>query len=132
MARGNGNGDAAGVGHNSKTLAEQGVEFVKRIENVESEIDRETTEFKDTMLAPLKADVKRVYDEAKSAGLTKKSVKAIINARKKERQVEKARAALDIADQSTFDNIRVRLGDYADTALGRAAVNAAEGASAGA
>lgn len=130
MARGNGNGDAAGVGHNSKTLNEQGVEFVKRIETIEAEIDDETTKFKDEMVAPLKGDVKSVYEEAKAAGLTKKSVKTIIAARKKERQVEAARRALDMADQSTFDNIRLKLGDLADLPLGKAALG--EGAAAAA
>lgn len=122
----NGNGEGAGVGHNSQTLREQGKAFVERIENLEAEIDRETEEFKDTLLAPLKHDVKAVYEEAKAAGLTKKSVKALVAARKKERQVAKARAALDIADQSVFDNIRLALGDYADTALGKSALGEAQ------
>ncbi len=122
-----GNGKTAGIGDNSKSLTDKGTEYVKRIENVEAEIDRETREFKDTLIAPLKADVKSIYDEAKAAGLTKKSVKAIITARKKKRQADALRAALDIADQSAFDNISLALGDYADTALGAAAIERAGG-----
>lgn len=117
-------GEGPGTGHNSASLTEKGRDFITRIEHLEGQIDDEMQHFKDEMIAPLKADVKQIYDDAKSAGLTKKSVKAIVAARKKERQVGMARAALDIADQSAFDRIRNALGDYAETELGRAALNA--------
>lgn len=129
MAKSNGNG-TRGIGDNSQSLSEQGKSFVERIETLEADIDKETTDFKDTVLAPLKSDVKSVYDEAKAAGLTKKSIKAVITARKKERQALDAREKLDIADRDTFDNIRLKLGDLAELPLGKAALGSAEGAAA--
>lgn len=115
---------AAGVGHNSR--ADNGKAYVTRIETIEAEIERETKEFKDTVLAPLKSDVKSIYDEVEGAGLTKKSIKAVVSARKKRRQADLLRERLDIADRDTFDNIRLALGDLAELPLGKAALGEAE------
>lgn len=119
----------AGVGHNG--MAKLGKGFVERIELLEDDLQKAQERFKDETATPIKNDIKNIYDEAKAEGLTKKAIKAVVTARKKERQAELARKKLDIADQDTFDNIRLALGDLADLPLGEHALGEAEvGASA--
>ncbi len=113
-----------GIGLNSKTLTEEGKTYVERIESVLAAIDLEREKAKEA-IAPLRVDIKAMLDGAEFVGLTKKSIRAIVKARELERKADAARTALDMADQSTFDNIRLALGDYADTALGQFALGAA-------
>lgn len=119
----NGNG-TAGIGDNSRS--DKGKAFVSRIETIETQIEREAKLFKADVIAPLKSDVKDIYDEVEAAGLTKKSIRAVVKARRLKRQADAARAKLDIADQDNFDNIRLALGDLAELPLGKAALGSEE------
>jgi uncharacterized protein (UPF0335 family) len=116
-----------GVGHNS--LGEQGKSFVERIERLNHDIDLEKTAAKET-IAGIKADVNRVLAEAVQAGIPKKVVKAVIKTRELARKADNAREDLDIADRDSLDNIRLALKDISDLPLARAAIDAAERASA--
>lgn len=129
MAKGNGNGataEAPGVGHNSApTLREQGKAFVERIENVNRDIEHEQEAAKES-ISGYRRDVAAILKQAKAAGLAG-AVRAAVRARKLARQQEKVRERLDIADRDTFDTIRLALGDYAETALGKAALGETDG-----
>lgn len=124
MAKSNGNGNGtAGVGHNSKTLREQGKEFVERVERVNHLIELEQEAAKESIVG-YRRDVAAILKDAKRAGLAG-AVRAAVRARKLKRQEEAVRERLDIADRDTFDTIRLALGDLADTALGQAALGEA-------
>lgn len=73
-------------------------------------------------------DIKIVYDEAKDeAGIPKKALKSVIKARDLERKADEVREDLEPDTQETYDQIRFALGDLADTPLGQAALDFAEG-----
>lgn len=107
------------AGHNG--LSEQGKAFVDRIENLNGDIER-VKESIEEEIDTIKYDIKQVKKEAKAAGLLA-AVNSVIAARKAEKKAEQARNRLDIADRDTFDNIRLALGDLADTDLGKAALS---------
>ncbi len=67
-------------------------------------------------------DINAILDEAKDAGLTKKSVKAVIKVREHEAKAKALREDLEDDDAALFDDIREALGDFADSPLGAAAV----------
>lgn len=100
---------------------DDGAKFVERMENCNQQLDKLRSEH---MLAckDVHADKKEILKEAKSAGFSKASIRAVMTARKAERKAEQAREDLDIADRDTFDNIRHQLGDLADLPLGQAAM----------
>ena len=67
-----------------------------------------------------------VYDRAADAGIPKRALKAVVKAKALEAKAEAARLDLDDEDTiESFDQIRVALGDFADTPLGNAAVTPA-------
>ncbi len=112
------------AGHNGFT--DLGRSYVERIEITQKAIDFEREKFKE-LTQPLREDIKEILVEAESNGLTKQAIRAIVKARALARKADAARDALDIADQDTFDSIRIALGDYADTPLGEAALDAVKG-----
>lgn len=65
--------------------------------------------------------IAEIYDRAKDAGIPKRELKAVISARDLERRAKEARQKLDEDQAETFDQIRLALGDLADTPLGKAA-----------
>jgi uncharacterized protein (UPF0335 family) len=75
-----------------------------------------------SVCAKISARQKDLLDEAKSAGVNKKSFKAVIKVRDLERKVEAARDELEDDEASTFDDILSALGNFADLPLGQAAV----------
>lgn len=105
-------------GHNS--LADKGMDFVKRIETLNADIEREKESIAEN-IASIKKDIKQVMKEAKSAGL-KAAVSAKVAERKALKKADEARNRLDIADRDTFDNIALRLGDLRETPLGSSAL----------
>lgn len=106
MARGNGNGDAAGVGHNSgpSTIARDQLKaIVERVERLEEE------------KAALAGDIKDVYAEAKGNGFDTKTLRKVIRLRKLDAAERQEQEAL-------LDLYLNALGMLADTPLGQAAV----------
>lgn len=120
----NGNGDAGepGIGHNG--LGDKGKSYVERIEALMDELDAQREAFK-SAAKEYRDDIKEIVEEAKGAGISAKSLKAVIKARALSRKADAARDALGAVDRDTFDNIRLALGDLADTPLGAAATVAA-------
>lgn len=118
---GKANGDAAGVGHNSKNLTEQGKAFVERVEELNRNLASEKSSYM-TECKTIREDITAVLTEAHDAGITRKTIKAAVKIRALQRKADEAREALDIAEIDHLDNIRLALGDLADTALGKAAL----------
>jgi len=92
------------VGHNSGSIvAERLWSIVCRIERLEDE------------KKALSADIKEIYQEAKSGGFDCKTIRALIRERKQD--------PADVEEQETLlDTYRRALGPYADTPLGAAAM----------
>lgn len=98
--------------------------FVTRLENLDKDLGKLKSEHM-LKCKDVRSDIKEVYKEAEDAGLPKKALKAVVNARALERKAKAEREDLaDIDMQSKYDAIRHQLGDYADTPLGAAAVAA--------
>lgn len=78
--------------------------------------------------AVIAGDVKDIYTEAKSAwGIPTRALKTVIKARGMERKLDALRDDLEGDDQESFDQIRLALGDLADSPLGQAALDKADG-----
>lgn len=120
------NGDDTGVSaiRGNGYDSEQVQSFVDRVENLEGEVEVIMENARDEC-EPIKADVKAVKDEAKSAGIPKKELNAILSKRKKLRAVEKIRAKLSPTEQDNFDQLEKSLGMFGDTPLGRAVLDQA-------
>jgi len=112
-----------------RTANSPATKFIERIENLNKQLDEIKSEHM-LKCKDVRADIKQVLDEAKAEGYTKAVIKAVVKARALERKAGEAREDLDIADRDTFDVIRHALGDYADTPLGAAALDAARNGSA--
>lgn len=102
----------------------EGSKFVERIENLNDDLASERGEYMVKAKA-INEDKKTVLDDAKAAGFTKATIKAIVKARELERKATAAREDLDMSDRETFDSIRHSLGDFAELPLGQAAMDQA-------
>lgn len=105
MAKSNGNGDGPGVGHNSVDR-DRLKGLVARIETLEAD------------KAEVAAQIKDIYEGAKSDGFDTKTLRQVIRLRK-------MTAAKRQAQQDILDVYLNALGMLADTPLGEAAVAAA-------
>ena len=65
-----------------------------------------------------------VYDVAKERGIAKKELRALVKQRNFERKAEEARIRLEPDEINTFDMLKGALGDFANTPLGAAALEA--------
>lgn len=97
--------------------------FVWRIESLKDDIasimERAMQECKQ-----VHSDIRLVYDEAKDeAGIPRNALKSVIKARGHERKADKVRGDLEDDVQEIHDQIRLALGDFADTPLGQAALD---------
>jgi Arc/MetJ-type ribon-helix-helix transcriptional regulator len=63
-----------------------------------------------------------IYEEAKDKGIGKKALRAKVKNRSHLRKAEEARLALEADEQNEFDNLTEMLGDFANTPLGKAAL----------
>ena len=118
----NGEDGQPGIGHNG--LSEQGKAFVERVENLNRDLATMKADYMNECKS-VRGDIKEVLNEAADAGITRKTIKTAVEVRALERKAKQARDDLDIADRDTFDNIRLALGDLADTPLGAAATGPA-------
>jgi F0F1-type ATP synthase membrane subunit b/b' len=62
------------------------------------------------------------YENAKEHGIHKKELRALVKQREHERKAEEARANLEADEQNAFDMLKEKLGDLANTPLGKAAL----------
>lgn len=95
--------------------------FVARVESLEGEIEVFRSEFKERCEA-VKEDIAAVIGEALAAGIPKKELKAKLKERATRRKADAIRAKLKSHEQDNFDNLGLALGDFRDTALGKAAL----------
>jgi hypothetical protein len=70
--------------------------------------------------------IKEVMASVKEARLNMKAFRTLLRKHRAERQHAKQVAALDLADQADFRTMEERLGQLADTPLGRAAMQREE------
>jgi uncharacterized protein (UPF0335 family) len=108
---------AAAAGHNRADP----VNYVERVERLHAEILKERAECMVTCRA-LRADINEVLQEANEAGIARRSLKAVLKARALEAKADAVREDLEPEDRVGYDDIRVALGDFADTPLGQAAL----------
>lgn len=115
----------------AKPANNEGAKYVERMETCDRQLDELKSEHF-LKCKDVQEDKGAILDEAKNAGFTKASIKAIVKARELERKAKEAREDLDIADRDTFDSIRHSLGDLAELPLGQAAMESAANGAAGA
>jgi uncharacterized protein (UPF0335 family) len=112
----------ATIGHNgSMPPADVLLDFTHRVENLYDELASEKGEYMNRA-RQIRESIARVLVEAKDAGIPKKEFKTVIKARQLENKLERIRDELEPDEVETFDQIRLALGDYADTPLGAAAL----------
>lgn len=95
--------------------------YINRLEELDSELLREKMAYMERARR-IQENKKEVLDEARENGLSKKAVRAVVKVRDLERKAEAAREDLEDDDAAVFDDIREALGDFADSPLGKAAV----------
>lgn len=105
--------------------AKKAIRFVGEIERLEKQIDSERGKFM-KRCQEIRGSIDGVMDEAKDAGIPKKELKKVVQARKLEARADALREELEPDEIETYDQIRVALGDYEDTPLGQAALVRAE------
>lgn len=114
--------ERATEGANGRYDAEKTQGFVDRIENLHADIATIMSKALNACRA-VHGDIKIVYQEAKDeAGIPKKALKKVVQARALEQKARAVREDLEAEDQDDFDRIRQALGDLADTPLGAAAL----------
>ena len=111
---------APAAGHNRTAP----VIYVERAERLHDQILKERAECMVACKA-LRADINEVLQEAEGAGIARRSLKAVLKARALEAKADAVREDLEPEFRDSYDNIRVALGDFADTPLGQAALASA-------
>ncbi|MCF1502173.1 hypothetical protein L0F51_00130 [Afifella sp. H1R] len=95
--------------------------FVSQIERIFAEMETKKGEYM-AWCQGRRELISGVYDNAKDAGIPKKELKANVKRRQLEAQIDALREDMEPDQQDTYDNIRLALGDLADTPLGDAAL----------
>jgi uncharacterized protein (UPF0335 family) len=108
------------TGHNGPSP----VAFVERVERLHGQILKQRAECMVAYRA-LRADITDILVEAEQAGVTRRSLKAVLKARALEAKADAVRTDLEPEDRTKYDDIRVALGDFADLPLGQAALASA-------
>lgn len=105
----------------NRASAEEAGSFVDKFEEFEAQI---ATEASKHMLAckKIREKQKELLDDAKSQGIPKKVIKALVNRRKWDKKAEEALESLEDDDKDYAVDIYQALGGFADTPLGAAAV----------
>ncbi|WP_434712947.1 hypothetical protein NMA58_08175 [Rhizobium sp. YTUHZ045] len=99
--------------------------FVDKFEELEKEILREKMSYMERCRR-IRKEQSDLLDDAKSQGLPKNVLKAVVKARDLERRAESIMEELEDDAQQVFKDIREALGDFADLPLGAAAVEREE------
>ena len=116
---------SAVIGDNSMPPPETVREFFGRIDVLLDELASERAEYQERA-KEIRAAIQRVMLDAEDAGIPKREMKAVLKARALEDKLAGVRKQLEPGEVETYDAIRAALGDYADTPLGRAALDKAE------
>ncbi len=100
---------------------EKTASFVERVENLNA---RKESLHMDYMreCATIAEDIGEVLDEAKAAGLKKKSIKAVVKRHALERKIENIRDDMEPEDADDYDQVLQALGEFGDSPLGAAAL----------
>lgn len=111
---------------------ESALKFVRRIENIQIEIDEIMTEAAERA-QPLREDIAAVKREAQDAGVGKKELGAIIRKRRLEYKAAHAGDSLDLAQRANFEAMIESLERLAEEIgpLGEAARDRARAGAAG-
>ena len=109
------------AGHNGFD-PEKAKSFVSRIENLNDDMETLKAEHMSKCKA-VREDIKDVIAEAKNEGIPASALKAVVKVRALERKAAAERDNLDNEIQGDFDNLRLALGDLAETELGQAALD---------
>jgi F0F1-type ATP synthase membrane subunit b/b' len=100
-------------------------DYVARIENLLDEIGTAKGEYMQIAKAR-REDISEILTEARDAeGIPRKALKAAIRELELKRKLEGVRGDLEDEDAEAFDAIKLALGDFGDTELGRAALDRA-------
>lgn len=96
---------------------------VKRIEGVFAELLSERGSYMERC-KEIRAGFASCYEDAKNAGIPRKELKALIKTRELERKIDEQISALEEDEKLTFQMLEEALGDFGETPLGSAALNA--------
>lgn len=99
--------------------------YIERVENIKTQITSEHMAYM-SKVGDLKQDISDILDEAKSNGVPKKALRAVLKTRELQQKLEDIREGLEGEDQDSFDMIRHAIGDLAETPLGQHALKRAE------
>lgn len=99
--------------------------YLSRIDDADDELVALKTEHMRSCKVP-RGRIRSVMVEAKEAGLNMAAFKAVVTKHRAERKVDQTIAELEADDRQDFEAMKVALGDYADTPLGKAALDKAQ------
>lgn len=105
--------------------AKKAESFVKRVESIMDEIASERGKYM-KRCRELRDDIKDILGEAKASGIPSKALRGILTYRDLEKKQQALSDGLDLDEQSAFEQMIEKLGDFGDTALGRAAIDKAK------
>lgn len=109
----------------NRANADEMASFVDKYEELEKEKLREKMSYMERCRR-ISEQQRELLDDAKSQGLPKNVVKAVVKARDLEKKIEALQEELEDDAAQIFKDIREALGDYADLPLGQAAVSREE------
>lgn len=112
-------------GRNSANPSEA-ASFVQKFEELESEKLREKMSYMERCRR-ITEQQKELLDDAKSQGVSKKTVRTVVKARDLDRRSKDLMDELEDDERKAAVDIRKALGDYADLPLGAAAVQREDG-----
>jgi hypothetical protein len=75
----------------------------------------------------IRESIAAVYDESKEKGIQKKELRALVKQRGHERKAQEVRLNLEADERDHFDMLKEKLGDFANTPLGAAALTTQQG-----
>ena len=101
-------------------------EAVANIEESYRKLDTERAVYMNKCKA-VRAEMKDFYADAGNVGISKKLLAKIIKERQLERKIDALTADLEPDERNELEMLVTKLGEFADTPLGAAAVAAAEG-----
>jgi uncharacterized protein (UPF0335 family) len=109
----------------NRANADEMASFVDKYEELENEKLREKMSYMERCRR-ISEQQKDLLDDAKTQGLPKNVVKAVVKARDLEKKVEALMEELEDDAAQIFKDIREALGDYGDLPLGKAAISREE------
>lgn len=101
-------------------------DIVERIGNLKGAIEDEREKFKEAC-APMLADIKDLYVEAKAAGISVKALRKVVRRRDMERKMEQIPEGLELSERAVYASIVESLGPLGQAAADRAGYKAGNG-----